>query len=144
MTDMIVNTAVQSILKQPMPDQVSPKPGGDDPADVLRFQEALGQGSPEGSAVEPTLASFQCAPTVQNDATMGDKILASLKQLECSYDSMTSRLDRHLADMQQGNVDAAALLQMQRDLQAFSLEADLVSKVAGETSQDIQTMMRNQ
>lgn len=140
----IANTVTQSALSQILPSQAGQSAGQVDVANEARFQEAMRGDLSKDKTSESVFTPFQDATPGQGEPTMGDKILNGLKKVEGNYNDTVNAAQQQFAKIQNGNADAETLIQMQYDLNTLSIETDFVSKIAGEASQGIQTMMRNQ
>lgn len=71
----------------------------------------------------------------------GDLILEGLSRLRGTFDSQISSINAHLADP---DLSVNKMMAMQMEVAQFSLLVDVTSKLAGKTTQSIDTLMKGQ
>ena len=113
-------------------------PDAAQPEDVARFESALNQ------PPETTIISNNIPPAASGDASLGNAILDQIEATKAGLDAARNGINQRLAAAQDGNISVADIIQLQRDLTEFNLQATFASKVTEEVNQGIQTMMKSQ
>lgn len=139
----------------PMPDEALTlvPPATPSAEDVARFDVALAQPyaiQPVPDAIVPPLTTDVTPPVDQtmmdNPATLGDRILASVDSMRTQYhqtiEHMTTTLDNHVtAD---SSMSVRDMMQMMVEVQKLTLQEEMLSKLAGKSSQNLDTLLKGQ
>jgi type III secretion system YscI/HrpB-like protein len=150
MTEMALLSTVK-----PMPDEALTlvEPASASATDVARFDLALAQPyatQPVPSAVVPPISTDAVQPVdismMDNPATLGDRILASVDTMRVQYrqtlEHMTSTLDNHVAA--NSSMSVRDMMQVMVEVQKLTLQEEMLSKLAGKSSQNLDTLLKGQ
>ena len=105
------------------------------PAQISQFNQAM-QSPPAASS--PTLPSSQPPPTTN----LGDRILQNLQRASKPVEGQAAM--RAVAQSSRESLSARSAAEAQYKLSVWGIDAELESKVAGKTTQSVQTLIKMQ
>lgn len=113
-----------------------------DPADAARFEAMLHPPEAAPPAVETV------APTIESPATLGDRVLAGIDQMRTIHHERVGEIRSSLegARLEDGTVrlEVQDLMRLQMDLMRVVFQEDLLSKIVGRTTQNVDSLLRGQ
>lgn len=128
-------------------DSAMPQPNQAMETDVAKFDTAYGGGSGSGFAVQNvngTNVIFQTTAVGGADplGKMTDSVAAGISTFRSGYDNKIKRFEQIV----NGEIEVSpeALLALQIEVSEFTVITELTTKVAGKSTQNIDSLLRNQ
>lgn len=164
---MIDPANIQGLVQSALDKTAGTGPVAPEPSDVDTFQAAMdGQGSggaaPAGSVdpamgaprpldgVEPVAEPVPTGETVTTDPaadqrTPGEAILGMLEQMRTSSGEEAEKLQQAVEGLgSDGQVSMKELLNVQYQMTTYMLQQDLASKTVSKSTQNVETLLKNQ
>lgn len=113
-------------------------------ADQARFELAMVEAP---RALDPAFASPQASPSptvVDNPASLGDRILASVDQMRTGYQETMQRIDTNLQAEPAPETRMLDMMEMFVDITKLSLQQEVLGKLAGKSTQNLDTLLKGQ
>lgn len=140
--EKIGQKAVESVTDQASTGSL-PNVGEPDPAALGQFNQAMagpGESQPAGPAQG---GSGPEGVTQPQEATLGDKVLAGLDKLRSENNALSQNVEQ-LATGEGTTLTAAKMLDLQFKLNQWTMQQQVVSKVAEKTITDADTLLKQQ
>ena len=114
------------------------------PTDQARFELAMLEAP---RALDPAFAAPQSSPTptvIDNPASLGDRILASVDQMRTGYQETMQRIDTQLQSEPAPETRMRDMMEMFVDITRLSLQQEVLGKLAGKATQNLDTLLKAQ
>lgn len=119
-------------------------PGSVPAADQARFELALLEGP---HALSPAFAgpeTLRMPPVTETPATLGDRILASVDQMRSGYQDTLERIDTALQSEPRPETRMRDMMEVFVDITKLSLQQEMLGKLAGKSTQNLDTLLKGQ
>jgi type III secretion protein I len=113
-------------------------------SDQARFELAMLEAP---RALDPAFAAPQTSPTplvVDNPASLGDRILASVDQMRTGYQETMQRIDTQIQAEPSPETRMQNMMEMFVDITRLSLQQEVLGKLAGKATQNLDTLLKAQ
>lgn len=113
-------------------------------ADQARFELAMLEAP---RALDPAFAAPQTSPSptvIDNPASLGDRILASVDQMRTGYQETMQRIDTNLQSDPAPETRMRDMMEMFVDITRLSLQQEVLGKLAGKSTQNLDTLLKGQ
>jgi type III secretion protein I len=138
---MIETTIGTTLLAATTDTQADTAAGGAAPGDAARFQAMLDPLEPV--PVQPGMAPLP----IESPATLGDRILVGIDQMRGEYREKVGRMAENLEAARiedGGQMQVHHLMQLQMDLMRVMFQEDLLGKIVGRTTQNVDSLLKGQ
>jgi len=112
--------------------------------DIDRFRNAVSADSPEQAGMKPPAAESGAVQPAGQGPGLGDRILKGMESMKNSQDRRVSEINTSLETTANGELSTRDLMRLQLNLVRLGEEREITSKVVGKSSENIQTLMKNQ
>lgn len=109
------------------------------PEDVGKFEAALVPPRPSVQDLDSVPPALE--PAIATPDTMGERILASVDRMRVEYKAGVERMD---VSMRKDSVGMPEVMQVMVDAMKMSLQTEMLSKVVGRATQNVDQLLKGQ
>jgi len=147
------SAAIQTVVQGAQAASAAPNPPSTET--VARFENAMGSpsGGPPGqfaalpTGSQPSSEASSASPLAPAEAAVspGDAILRGLERMSQAHTDTMAHVQGQLSSVQPGEMmSTSSMFEMQIAISQLSLQQDIVGKVAGKATQNLDSFLKNQ